>query len=103
MFHWNADHIENDVASQRVLLEMVGLNFLENHIRELRRGAISEFSPKRDRPLLAVNFVRNEQIIVNGKRHRYTGVAVFLFGLKNGSGTTVAVVFRRCASMVNSI
>jgi len=29
--------------------------------------------------------------------------AVFLFGLKNGSGTTVAVVFIRCASMVNSI
>src|SRR5512137_1983985 len=33
----------------------------------------------------------------------YTGTAVFRFGLKNGSGTTVAVVFRRCASMVNSI
>ena len=33
----------------------------------------------------------------------YTGVAVFRFGLKNGSGTTVAVVFLRCASIVNSI
>ena len=33
----------------------------------------------------------------------YTGVAVFRLGLKNGSGTTVAVVFMRCASIVNSI
>ena len=33
----------------------------------------------------------------------YTGVAVFLLGLKNGNWTTVAVVFIRCASMVNSI
>src|SRR5215831_8416124 len=33
----------------------------------------------------------------------YIGAAVFLFGLKNGSGTTVAVVFRRWASMVSSI
>src|SRR5271157_3723695 len=33
----------------------------------------------------------------------YTGTAVFRFGLKNGNGTTVAVVFMRCASIVNSI
>ena len=33
----------------------------------------------------------------------YTGTAVFRFGLKNGSVTTVAVVFMRCASIVNSI
>ena len=33
----------------------------------------------------------------------YTGTAVFRLGLKNGNGTTVAVVFLRWASIVNSI
>ena len=32
-----------------------------------------------------------------------SGIAVFRFGLKNGSDTTVAVVFMRCASIVSSI
>ena len=34
---------------------------------------------------------------------RYTGVAVLRLGLKKGNDTTVAVVFFRCASIVNSI
>jgi hypothetical protein len=33
------------------------------------------------------------------ERRTYTGTDVFRFGLKNSSGTTVAVVFIRCASM----
>ncbi len=33
----------------------------------------------------------------------YTGTVVFRLGLKNGTGTTVAVVVIRCASIVNSI
>src|ERR1019366_2621691 len=61
------------------------------------------FGTKRDGPLFAVNFVRDESIVVKGRRHFYTGTAVFRFGLKNGNDTTVAVVFIRCASIVNSI
>jgi len=37
------------------------------------------------------------------ERSTYTGVAVFRFGLKNGKRHYVAVVFMRCASIVNSI
>jgi len=33
----------------------------------------------------------------------YTSTAIFRFGLKNGNGTTVAVVFIRWASIVDSI
>src|SRR2546426_11057277 len=54
-------------------------------------------------PPFALHFVRDDLIVVNGQRHLYTGTAVFRLGLKNGSGTTVAVVCFRWASMVNSI
>lgn len=37
------------------------------------------------------------------KRNFYTGTAVFRAGLKKGSFTTVAVVFKRRDSMVSSI
>jgi hypothetical protein len=66
LFRRNVGHIEDNV-SERVILEVIALNSLENDVRELRRLVLHTiFSSKRDGPLFAVNLVRDKQIVVNG-------------------------------------
>ena len=61
--------IENDV-SKRIILKVIALNSFENNVRELRRFIfLTILRTKCDGPPFALYFVRDELIVMNGRRH----------------------------------
>src|SRR5262245_21352449 len=79
------------------------------HLRCIESSSAERKLPRR-KAVAFIKFHRSEpELVVNVKYHgarpwhgRYTGVAVFLFGLKNGVFTTVAPTSCRTASTVIS-
>jgi hypothetical protein len=69
MFHEDRFDLENDIP-KCVIPKGVAFNPLEYNICELRLLVWNTiFSTKSDTPFLALYFVGNQQVVVNGQRH----------------------------------